>query len=126
MSRYLLALLIGCGLVAMSEWRTDEDIITMTTLLVASFILGFYRPRLFILSAICVGSVVAMVSLLSLLTGYQPVYQAGAGQGGGSLTDAASMLVLIGAALPAAWLGGLVRPLLQSSEAGRSQFLERN
>lgn len=126
MGRYRIALLIGCGLVAMSEWRTDEDIITMTTLLAASFILGFYRPRLFILSAICVGSVVALFSMFSLLTGYQPVYRAGADQGGGSLAGAASMLVLIGAALPAAWLGRLVRPLLLSSEAGRSQFTERN
>lgn len=126
MNRYLMALLIGCGSVAMSEWRTDEDIITMTTLLAASFILGFYRPRLFVLSAICVGSVVALVSLFSLLTGYQPVYRAGADQVGGSLADAASMLVLIGATLPAAWLGGLVRPLLHSSEAGRCQLVERN
>lgn len=126
MSRYMIALLIGCCLVAISEWRTDEDIITMTTLLLVSSVLGFFRPKLFILSAICVGSVVAMVSLFSLLTGYQPVYQAGADQIGGSLGDAASMLVLIGASLPAAWLGGLVRPLLLSSEAGRSRFIERN
>lgn len=124
MSRYMIALLISCGLVAISEWRTDEDIITITTLLAASFILGFYRPRLFVLSAICVGSVVTMVSLLSLLTGYQPVYQAGAGQGGGSLTDAASMLVLMGAALPAAWLGGLVRPLVVASAPRLGQIME--
>jgi hypothetical protein len=124
MNRYLMALLIGCGLVAMSEWRTDEDIITMTTLLAASFILGFYKLRLFVLSAICVGSVVAMVSVLSLLTGYQPVYQAGAGQDEGSLADAASMLVLIGAALPAAWLGGLLRPLIVASAPRRGQIME--
>lgn len=107
MLRYLSALLIASAAVAISEWRTDEDIITMSVLLLVSFGLGFYRPRLFFWSAVVTGSVVALLGLLSQVTGLQPVYSDGAAGGNGGVAQPATMLVLIVPALVAAFAGRL-------------------
>lgn len=113
MSRYFVFLLLGMAVVAVFEWRTDEDILTMLALLIGSAALGAYRPSRFALSGIIMGSTITLVGLFSLTTGLQPVY-GGAPQGHqGSVLGAMSMLVLTLPALLASFVGQFVSGKVQ-------------
>jgi hypothetical protein len=108
MKVYLLAL--GCAVLAVGtfEWRTDEDAVTLAVLVTASGALGAIRPRLFWVSALAVGSVVAILNLFTTLTGLRPIYESAAEAKTHGAAYGLSLALLIVPALAAAAIGAAV------------------
>jgi hypothetical protein len=102
---YFAALLFGIGLVAGAEWLTDEDMVTMMVLLLASGSLGWFMPRLFAISGVAVGLVVPGIAVFSQSTGLHPGYETARQAAAHGPSYAASLLILIGPALLAAFFG---------------------
>jgi hypothetical protein len=119
MKAYIAAL--GCAALAIGtfEWRTDEDVVTLAVLVTASCALGALRPRLFWLSGLALGSVVAILNLFTVLTGIRPIYESAAEAKSHGAGYDVSLAVLIAPALAAAAIGAGVRTLTRRS-SGKS------
>jgi hypothetical protein len=119
MRAYLLAL--GCAVLAVGtfEWRTDEDAVTLAVLVTASCALGALRPRLFWLSGLAVGSVVAILNQLTELTGLRPIYESAAEAKAHGAAYGISLAVLIVPALAASAMGAGVRTLVRRSSGNK-------
>jgi hypothetical protein len=115
---YLACLVLGVAVVALCEWRTDEDLITLGVLAVASFAAGAVRPSLFWLSGLVLGLVVPGLNLLTTLTGWRPVYETAAQAGAHGVGYALSLMILVLPALVFAGLGALARWALRRSGGG--------
>jgi hypothetical protein len=117
MTLYLMAL-AGAGLaVGTFEWRTDEAMVTLAVLVMASGGLGALRPRLFWASALVLGSVVAILNLFTTLTGLRPIYESAAEAKAHGAAYGISLAVLIVPALAAAAIGAAARTLAQRSSS---------
>jgi hypothetical protein len=116
MKTYLATLVCAVLVVGVFEWRTDEDTVTLLVLLTASCGLGALRPKLFWLTAIAVGSVIAALNLLTAVTGFRPIYETAAQTQAHSTAYGVSLMVLVLPALAAAALGAFVRR--SASETG--------
>jgi hypothetical protein len=104
---YFTGLLLSLALVANMEWRTDEATVTMAVLLVASLALGWFRPRLFLLSGVVLGLAVAAINQFTLLTGIRPNYESAAEASTHHLGYVLSLAVLVIPAVIAAFVGRL-------------------
>jgi hypothetical protein len=104
---YVVGLLLSLAIVATMEWRTDEAPLTLGALLVVCLALGWYRPRLFLLSGLVVGLVVAALNLFTLLTGIRPGYEAAAEANAHHLGYVLSLAILVIPAVIAAFIGRL-------------------
>jgi hypothetical protein len=115
MKAYQVALSFAVLAVGTCEWRTDEPTVTLAVLAALSGGLGALRPRLFWLSGLAVGSVVAILNLFTVLTGirpgYEPLFEA---KSHGAAYDV-SLAVLVVPALVAAAIGAAVRTLASRS-----------
>jgi hypothetical protein len=107
--RYSLFLTSALATVVLVECSTDEDVVTMLTILVAGGILGSVGPHRWLLSGVLVGLVVPAVAAFSQVTGWHPSYEAASAAAKHGPRYAASLLVLVVPALIAAatgsWLG---------------------
>ena len=104
---YFFALLLAAAIVGATEWSTDEDTVTMLTIIVTSAALGCLRPRFFALSGLAVGLVVPAIAAFSQLTGMHPSYETAAQAAAHGPRYAASLLVLVVPALGGAFIGRL-------------------
>jgi hypothetical protein len=109
MKAYLMALGCAALVIGFFEWRTDEDAVTLMVLVTASGALGALRPGLFWLSALALGSVVAVLNLFTTLTGLRPVYETAAQAKAHGVAYGVSLAILIVPALAAAGVGAFVR-----------------
>lgn len=105
--RYAAALIAALVMVAGVEWSTDEDLITMFTLIIASTALGCLRPRLFAVSGLLVGLVVPAVAVFSQIAGVRPAYESAAEAASHGVRYEASLLILVLPALVGAFIGRL-------------------
>src|SRR5438309_655176 len=104
---YVPALLFAAAVLGATEWSTDEDIVTMFTLIVASASLGWLRPRLFVASGLALGLVVPVIAVFSQWTGVHPAYESAVEAAKHGPGYAASLLILIAPALIGAFVGRL-------------------
>jgi hypothetical protein len=103
--RYALVLLTVLAAVAFMECSTDEDMVTMPTILAAGGLLGFLFRRHFLLSGVLVGLVVPTVALFSQKTGWHPAYETASVAASHGPRYAASLLILVIPAIIAAAIG---------------------
>ena len=111
---YAAALIAALAIVGGTEWSTDEDLITMLTLIVASTALGCIRPRLFAVSGVLVGLVVPAIALFCQLAGVHPAYESAAEAASHGLRYEASLLILVVPALVGAFIGRLAATSAQA------------
>jgi hypothetical protein len=104
---YIAAFLVALLIVGGTEWSTDEDMVTMLTIIVASAALACLKPRLFALSGLAVGLVVPAIAVFSQLTGMHPAYETSAQAASHGPRYAASLLVLLVPAFAGAFVGRL-------------------
>jgi hypothetical protein len=102
---YLAALLFATALVGGTEWFTDEDLLTMSVILLASGYLGWFMPKLFAVSGLAVGLVVPTIAVFSQLSGVHPAYESTLQAAAHGPSYAAGLFMLIGPALIAAFVG---------------------
>lgn len=105
---YAPALFIALLAVGFTEWSTDEDMVTMLTLVVTSALLAWWKPRRFVLSGLALGLVVPAIAVFSQITGIHPRYESAAEAASHGPRYAASLLILIVPALVAAFVGRFV------------------
>ena len=104
---YAAALLLAVAIVAGFEWSTDEAIVTMGVLILASAAMGWFRPSRFLVSGVALGLVVSAIATMCWLTGVRPGYESAVEAASHRGVYAASLLVLQVPALVAAALGRL-------------------
>ena len=106
----------GCVIaVATTEWRTDEDMVTLVVLVASGLILGWLQPRLFALSGVLLGLIVPLINLLTLMSGLRPAYETPGQAASHGLVYVISLLILIIPAMAGALLGRLGRTIVVSS-----------
>lgn len=110
---YLLAMGFGVALVALLEWRTDEDTVTLSVILLSSLALGAMRARSFWVAGLLIGASVFLADLFAQVIGQHPIYVHTAKP----FAADPSTLALIGPALIASAMGAGIAKLVRS---GRS------
>ena len=98
---YLLALPLAILAMVVYQWSADESLRTLAVLGGLGLGLGFVKPRLFLVSGLAVGAVVAAVNGFEALSGVRPAYEIHAH----SFVHSLRWLVLIAPTLAAALMG---------------------
>lgn len=104
--RYALVLITVLAAVAFMECSTNEDMVTMLTILAAGGLLGFLFRRRFLLSGVLVGLVVPTMAVFSQSTGWHPAYETASVAARHGPQYAVSLFILVIPAVIAAALGG--------------------
>ena len=113
--RYVFTLVPALAVVAFVEWSTDEDMMTMLIICVASCALGVLFPRMLLLSGLLIGLVVPAIAVVSQATAWHPGYETAAQAARHHLGYAVSLTVLIVPAIIAAALGSFLRTRTRQS-----------
>ena len=114
---YLVGLLTCVAIVAAVEWRTDEDLVTLTVIVAASFGAGLLRPHAFWLSGILLGACPAGLNIFTRLTGLRPIYETQAQAVSHGLVYGLSLLVLAVPAVLAAAIGAFASRAFRASRS---------
>ena len=73
---YPVVLALGVAAMTLYQWSADESLITVMVLGLLGGTLGLVRPRLFLVSGLALGPVVAAVNGFETLSGVRPAYEA--------------------------------------------------
>ena len=106
----LAAVAAGCCVVLFFEWHTDEPLVVLPVLLLASFVAGWAAPQRIVLAGLTIGLCILVAHALSSATGLMiPRYQ----KQPPSLGDWVTMALLILPSIAFAYAGSRVAVLAQ-------------
>lgn len=72
---FILLLTAAVATLILYQWSSDESLVTVGVVTALALLLGAARPKLCLLSALVVGSVVAAVNAFETASGVRPAYE---------------------------------------------------